>query len=257
MTIYFGRPEVVRNVSDAILRYGDKEFESPTRSTVPLLSLLIHAPSVFNDIVTALRMPEKHDLFLEYTVSPRGGRGKASHTDVMIKSGSAALAIEAKWTEPMYDTVRKWLGGETDSNRNRALNGWLEMLADRVGENLSAAQFSDSIYQMVHRAASAADSGEQPRLAYFLFKCSGVNNAATTDQIVAQLRSLWFKLGKPANFPFSVVELDIVPTQAFDEIMGLPKNLSSTAEAVVAALLGETPLFQFGTPRILLIGESL
>ena len=257
MTIYFGRPEVVRSVSDAILRYGDKEFYSPTRSTVPLLSLLVHAPTVFKGIVTELKMPAEHDLFLEYTVSPREGRGKASHTDVMIKSGSAALAIEAKWTEPMYETVGEWLGGKTDSNKNRVLNGWLGMLEDRLGGKLYAAHFGDSIYQMVHRAASAADSGEQPRLAYFLFKCSGINNAATTDQIVAQLRSLWFKLGKPMSFPFSVVEINIEPTKAFDDIKALPKGEPATSEAVTAALLSETPLFQFGMPRIQRIGEVL
>src|SRR5262249_6317575 len=108
MTIHFGTPSSIKTFADAMPRYGRKEFESATRSTVPMLSLLMHALDLFRDIVRGLRFPEEYDLILEYTVGPFGGRGKTSHTDVMLTSGDESLAIEAKWTEPMYPATKDW-----------------------------------------------------------------------------------------------------------------------------------------------------
>src|SRR5207248_1054781 len=87
---------------------GRKEFESATRSTVPMLDLLIHSRPVFDTIISEIGIPSQYDLHLEYTVGPFGGRGKASHTDVMLTSGTESLAIEAKWTEPMYEAIKDW-----------------------------------------------------------------------------------------------------------------------------------------------------
>ena len=42
---------------------------------------------------------------VEFTVDPPQGRGKASHTDIMIRSGPHALAIEAKWSEALYSIL--------------------------------------------------------------------------------------------------------------------------------------------------------
>ena len=73
-------------------------------------------------------MSHAPDLFLEYTVrSPKGE--SVSHTDVMLKSGPNALAIEAKWTEPMYKTVGRWLkDGNSRANKETVLEGWLSLL---------------------------------------------------------------------------------------------------------------------------------
>src|SRR4051812_8787238 len=105
MNLHFGTPAAIKAVADAVPLYGCKEFESATRSTVPMLSLLMHAPNVFDEIVRRLGFPGSYDLFLEYMVRPPKGRGKASHTDVMLRSGTQALAVEGKWTEPMYEAV--------------------------------------------------------------------------------------------------------------------------------------------------------
>src|SRR5438046_1368623 len=107
MNLHFGTPAAIKSVAEAVPLYGGKEFESATRSTVPMLTLLMHATDLFDEIVRRLGFPGDYDLFLEYTVRPPKGRGKASHTDVMLKSGNHALAIEGKWTEPMYETVAR------------------------------------------------------------------------------------------------------------------------------------------------------
>jgi len=246
MTIHFGTPKSITTVADALPLYGRDEFASATRSTVPLLSLLIHAPDLFAQIVRELGFPADHNLFLEYTVGPFGGRGKPSHTDVMLKAGNHALAIEAKWTESMYPTVQKWLG-EGSENKQKVRDGWIA----RLGQTYST-PFDSVIYQMLHRAASAAHTGTKPQLAYFLFKPS-VQKSGPTSAITVELERLWNLLGDK-KFPFDVVEIGLQPLPAFE---ALPKdNGDDTAEAVCAALQGTDPLFRFGPVTIQRIGES-
>jgi hypothetical protein len=250
MNLHFGTPTSIKSFADAVPLYGTKEFESATRSTVPMLSLLMHAPDLFNEIVRRLDYPYNYDLFLEYTVRPPKGRGKASHTDVMLKSGSHALAIEGKWTEPMYETVAHWLkDGKDQVNRTLVLEGWLSLLQRRTTKPLRAGDFHPSIYQMVHRAASAATAAV-PTLAYFLFKLSQDDRAAKPDEIFDKLADLWDRLGSPANFPFHVVEIEAKSLDAYEPLRLLPKGDEATSEAVCVALQDSRPLFDFGGYRV-------
>jgi hypothetical protein len=211
VTLHFGRPDAVKSVADAVPLYGGREFESATRSTVPMLSLLMHAPELFDEIVRQLGFPGDYDLFLEYTVRPPKGRGKASHTDVMLRSGGHALAVEGKWTEPMYESVGKWLkAGRDQPNRT-----------------------------------SAAATAVHPHLAYFLFKPSPDDRAARPHDILDKLAALWDRLGRPATFPFSVVEIEANPLDTYEPLRLLPKGEEATADAVSTALQDSKPLFSF------------
>jgi hypothetical protein len=255
MNIHFGTPNLIKAIADAVALYGEREFESARRSTVPMLALLAHAPGDFKKIVCQLGFPSEFDLFLEYTVRPPKGRGKASHSDVMLKSGAHALAIEAKWTEPMYQTVAKWLkAGKDQANRMAVLEGWLSLLQQRTAKPLQAGDFHPAIYQMVHRAASAA-TAEMPGLAYFLFKPSPDDRAADPDDVHKKLTDLWDRLGKPSTFPFHVVEIETKPLDAYEPLGLLPKGDEATAEAVCAALQDSKPLFDFTSYRVRPITE--
>lgn len=251
MSIHFGNPNSANTFKEIVPLYSTKEFQSPTRSTIPMLSMLIHQRDTFDQIVGELGMPVESDIHLEYTVRQRLGKGNASHTDVMVKSGDDALAIEAKWTEPMYDTVQKWISkGKDKANRRLVLEGWLQFLQQRVQKKLKASDFESSIYQMVHRAASAAAASEKPQLAYFLFKPSPDLKAATTDAIRDQLEILWSALGNPTNFQFTVIEITLTETEAYIPLKILPKN-EETSETVSADLQGELPLFEFPSYRVI------
>ncbi len=118
LTLYFGARNHIQSVPEAVPLYGRKEFESATRSTVPMLDLLIHSRPVFDRIIREIGFLSQYDLHMGYTVGPFGARGKASHTDVMLTAGAESLAVEAKWTEPMYETVGDWLqkGGDQPAN---------------------------------------------------------------------------------------------------------------------------------------------
>ncbi len=246
MSLFFGAPNCIQSVADAVPRYGEGEFKSKTRSTVPMLDLLIHTSGVFDSIIREIGFPAQHDLSLEYTVGPFGGRGKASHTDVMLKAGAHALAIEAKWTEPMYDTVQKWFGAGSE-NKRKVRDGWIAQL----GQTYSA-PFDSLIYQMLHRAASAAHAGTKPQLAYFLFK-SSAPKSASARAITTELERLWNLLGDK-KFPFAVVEIGLQPLAAFE---ALPKvKDDDTDDAVRVALQGSAPLFTFGPLTIRRVGSD-
>lgn len=252
MRLRFGAPGDIDSIADAVSRYGAKEFESPTRSTIPMLSLLIHDMAKFEAIASDLGMPDGGELFLEYTVRPPKGRGKASHTDVMLKAAPDALAIEAKWTEPMYGTVKKWRGHS--DNRRLVLQGWLDLLQARVAKELLVQEFDDAIYQMVHRAASVAKVGEKPRLAYFLFEPSLDSRSAKPKAIKKKLSELWAKLGSPGNFPFYVVRIEMQESDAQKELRKRKKG-GKTSELVSAFLQSDTPLFSFDNYSVERIGE--
>jgi hypothetical protein len=245
--INFGTPHSYGSIAETIPLYGLGEFESPTRSTIPMLSLLIHAPDTFNEIVQLLAMPSAYDLYLEFQVPPPQGQGMASHTDVMLRSGAESLAIEAKWTEPMYPPVGPWLiAGNNPQNRVNVLDGWLDLLQQRVTKQLVANEFNDVIYQMLHRAASAASAGNSPRLAYFLFEPSPNGGAATPDAVYEKLSLFWDILGQPMTFPFYLVKIGIKPREAYEQLRLLPIGAEGTAEAMILALQDPlAPLFNF------------
>lgn len=113
---------------------------------------------------------------------------------------------------------------------------------------------------MIHRAASAVDTGERAAVAYFLFKMPGLDKGASTNQIQEKLREFWTLLGKPAEFPFYVVEIEIAPTDVYERVRVIAsageKNKEAISEAVSAVLLGEDPLFEFNISNPVKIRSS-
>ena len=121
-----------------------------------------------------LVVPASVRLGFEHTVSPPRGRGKASHTDVMVASSQFVFAIEAKWTEPRSQVVSDWLGDST--NRAEVLRGWCDLLQQRTADRVDANDLATLPYQMVHRAASACDdAGPESScwLDYMVFNAAG------------------------------------------------------------------------------------
>ena len=74
-----------------------------------LLSLCYDLPSAVRFLSEAVGNEEPHDaeLTFEYQVPVQGGKGTASHTDLMIITQNTGIAVEAKQTEPKYASVGK------------------------------------------------------------------------------------------------------------------------------------------------------
>jgi hypothetical protein len=116
---------------------------------------------------------------------------------------------------------------------------------------LQLGQFSDVVYQLVHRAASACavatERGCRPELVYLHFHPSPLASSATTAQYAADLTHLRGLIGNAAGFPFRVVDMPLAYTPAFAAIKGLDKGNPASAAQVKAALAAG-PLFAFGMP---------
>ena len=250
--LYYDK-DPIKDISEALLLYPKREFYSPTRSTVPLLSLLKDGNRAFDKVLRELKMDVGSDLHLEYTVKSPMGKGKASYTDLMVRETRKTLAIEAKWTEPRYETVAKWRKkGKSPENKERVLKGWLQLIQPHAQRNLDLNDFSDAVYQMVHRAASACFNSEQPRLAYLHFIPDPSGKGATSKQYQSDLEHLRLLLGNPSDFQFYLVDLEIRPTEVFERIKDLPKGSAKTAIAVRNAF-DDGALFEFANCHLQVI----
>lgn len=129
-------------------------FESPRRSTIPLLDFWRTPEPRLSELSAVIGAPILNNpaLSFEYQVKVKKGRGKPSCTDLMIFDSETAIAIEAKFTEPEYESVAFWVDRASDGNREDVLGGWLEYIAD-VGVTLRREDVNDLPYQVVHRFA--------------------------------------------------------------------------------------------------------
>jgi len=244
MNYHYDR-KTISAIDETLPMYSKREFQSPSRSTVPLLSWLKHDEQMFHALLRELGMPADSSIHLEYTVKPPEGRGNFSHTDIMVISGDNALALEAKWTEPRHDTVRDWLAmGKKPDNRRSVMSGWLSLLQKHAKCALYVDDFSEAVYQMVHRASSACAAGNKPRLAYLMFTPLPDGKSTDIRTIYADLTHLWKLLGQPDDFPFYLIELQLSQAAEFQAIASLKKGSAATAEKVRASLR-KTKLFAF------------
>lgn len=266
--------EAVSDFTALCERFASNEFQSPYRSTVPLLSLMEHSQQDWNALLESWGAPTDAAIHVEYCVPSGNSGGNPSQTDALLNSDSAVWAIEAKWTEQRYPTVAKRLIQQPryDTMEERisrreadlvdakeAVNGWLAHLNQFAEQPLQLKDVSDVVYQVLHRAASACAVATardcEPHLIYLHFHPSPSKNSATTSQYKSDLGDLHSLLGNPANLKFAVVEMPLEATPAFDLIKDLDKHSPATSVKVAKAL-GQGPLFNFGTPTTTPIGVS-
>ncbi len=164
--------QTVRDFSSLVESYSPKELASPKRSTVPFLAYWAHPEARLRNLCANLGvdLSGPFDFRFEFPVRVQGGVGKDSFTDLMILSPKVAIAIEAKYTEPAYETVMDWLGNPPRPNRRAVLEGWIERIQKGTGVRLSAQELDNHPYQLVHRTASACfPSVDQRWVIYQLF----------------------------------------------------------------------------------------
>jgi hypothetical protein len=238
----------MNDLKTLIAHYPRGEFESPFRSTVPLLSLLRDGQTILQEVLAGCGFPQNPDLHFEFKVPPPLGEGKASHTDLMAIGGSLSMAVEAKWTEPLSQSVKDWLGPQPTKNRQDVLAGWLSLLKPHAARPVAEADVSLVSYQVLHRAASACATAEQPQLSYLQFVSRQYGNATVCQERINDLNRLRSALGASDRFPFRLIEIGIEPTPTFEHLATLPKGSAETALAVQGAL-DSNALFTFKAKR--------
>ncbi|MDE0332469.1 MAG: hypothetical protein OXL41_11430 [Nitrospinae bacterium] len=152
--------------------------------------------------VLGFELPRSVCLNFEYKVPVQCGRGPASQTDLMLISGEVCVAIEAKFTEPKYETVAQWLvKGKDIENRKKVLKGWLGLLSPELKET----DVADLTYQLIHRAASACyPKAKSHHLVYQVFDV----NSAQKEEYLCDLQILR-GLVSPDRLSIHLVECSI------------------------------------------------
>ncbi len=236
-------------VNEAVDYYKSSEFASPTRSTVPLLLWLQQEEAMVKEIIQKLGVIDPKEFHLEYKVKPKKGKGNASHTDLFVISEITALALEAKWTEKRYQSVKKWKADtKNPDNKEAVLQGWIEFLQPYSNNELNIDKMDNVVYQLIHRAASACAEGRNPKLAYLLFTES--YSIHGYSYIESDLRNFKNLLGTSNEFPFYFIEVLISPTKKFEDLSHMKKNTKETIKAVKSSIEKGEHLFNFIEYRI-------
>lgn len=155
------------SIDTIIEKYSLREFKSPYRSTIPLLILYRESlDNLFGLIDFEFEENLKYDF--EFETKVLNGRGRSSCTDLMITSSDSCIAVEAKWTEPPYKSVRNWL--EDSINKTLVLNGWIKLISNYTGISFEIEDINDLPYQLIHRIASACSKNrERTHVVYLVF----------------------------------------------------------------------------------------
>jgi hypothetical protein len=256
LTRYYFDTEPAADFGALCERMDGQPLQSPYRSTVPLLSLVEHSQSDWRLLLSCFGAPPDSRIYFEYCVPSPKVNGNPSQTDALIMSDSTVWAIEAKWTEPRYETVAGRIARAEADGTDAAptVEDWLRYLQPYASCALHVDDFADAIYQMVHRAASACAVATakrlQPEFVYLHFHPSSLRSTASIDQYVSDLRHLRSLLGPGSGRVMRAVEMPLAPTAAFHGIQSLNKRLPETADKVAAALR-YGPLFDFQPPELI------
>jgi hypothetical protein len=159
----------VGSFEELLKKLGPDAFASPKRSTVPLVDFWRVPEQRLRDLWEQLRVrqPGDTDLHFEHEVPVQRGRGKSSFTDLMIFADDVAVAIEAKFTEPRYESVGTWLSGAPTANRMDVLEGWLCAIESAAETSIPREAVRNLPYQLIHRTASACCVGRRNRLVVY------------------------------------------------------------------------------------------
>jgi Domain of unknown function (DUF6946) len=242
----------VASFDELVNGFESDALASPRRSTVPLLDYWREPQMRLNGLWQHVKCdpPDHAELHFEYEVPVQMGRGKASYTDLMILANDIAVAIEAKFTEPRYESVRVWLGQAPTDNRRHVLNGWLRAIAAIGGSTVMADSISEVPYQIVHRTASVCCVAPVRR--FVVYQVFGAMPAAHYSEDLGRFAAS-IAAGKRINFGVLECGFDAGDTYRMLEARWDADKQDISKEVRRALLQGS--LMEFREPRMAKIQE--
>jgi hypothetical protein len=228
---------------ELIAHLPDDAVASPRRSTIPLIAYWRRADAL---ATLGLAPSGRVELRFEHPTPVRRGKGKASYTDLMIISDAIAVAIEAKFTEPRYETVDEWLGRAPSDNRLEVLDGWLALINEATGGQCTRESVSNLPYQIVHRTASVcAVDRPQRAIWYQLFK------EPAPAFYERDLQSLLGQLPGTSTLQGRVLTCPATPYPEYQQLMTDWDRGHRGVSAEVRRLLSEDRAFRFSLKPVL------
>ena len=159
----------VRSLEELLQRLGVDAIASPKRSTVLLVDYWRAPEERLRDLWEQLGVPrpDHAEMHFEHAVPVQRGRGKSSYTDLMILADGVAVAIEAKFTEPRYESVGTWLRRSPTPNRRHVVEGWLRAIEAVTETSIRRDAVTHLPYQLIHRTASVCCVSRRKRIVVY------------------------------------------------------------------------------------------
>ena len=243
---------VVQNFAQLVGDLREEAVASPARSTIPLVAFW-RAPELRLGQLRKLlgiELLPPIDLCFEFAVDVRRGRGKPSFTDLMVVASSAAVAIEAKFTEPPYENVRAWLRTPPERNRADVLEGWLDLIRRVAAMPIAGADVMALPCRLIHRTASVCAVSRPRRVV--LYQVFGNDSP---DYYVKSLSALRRCLGRTPAIDLCVLSCPVVCGQVYVDLIRRRTGGERVGDSVRSAPL-DGSLFQFGEPTAQPLQES-
>ena len=240
----------VRSFEELVEQLGPDAVASPKRSTVPLLDYW-RQPEPRLRVLEAhlgVKSSDQTELHFEYEVPVQQGRGKSSYTDLMIPGDDIAVAIEAKFTEPRYESVETWLAAARTTNRGEVLEGWLRAIEDGAQAAVDREVVRELPYQLIHRTASVCCVSRRKRVVVYQVFGDSPGMYYTED-----LRRLAATMPDRKGVSFHVVASAFRPTTTYALLAARwdagERNMGADGrDALVAG-----PLLEFAEPVAMLV----
>jgi hypothetical protein len=251
ITLKYGN-ERVGGFNELLDHYPVNQFNAPRRATVPLLAYWKDRERCLDFLFHLdIQAPESLALAFEYEVPVQAGKGPPSCTDLMILGERLVVAVEAKYTESEYETVRQWLRKPNGENRRTVLQGWLALINATAGSQLTYSDVLDIAYQAIQRTASACfphqgEAGISRFVAYQMFE--------DADKKVKKVVNDLAFLGKaipPEKLQFACLVIEVAKRDVFtalEERWNL-KRVQLLRDDVIEGLRQDS-LFEFSRPVI-------
>jgi len=240
--LYWGKSEAT-GFTELLNLIPDAVLASPRRSVVPLVDFCRYPDQALKSIsgVTGIHIGATANLCFEYAVSVQQGRGKPSYTDLVILTPETAIVIEAKYTEPQYETVLSWLRDPREPNRMAVLEGWLKLINRVAGRMVVVDDILDLPYQLVHRCASACHSELQQRAIIYL-----IFGKTVPEHYREHAKRLDVILSAPGTIPIFVLSCPVTALPQYHRVVQLWDAGQRKLSDAVRQTLAEGPAFKFG-----------
>jgi hypothetical protein len=235
----------VRSFEELVEQLGLDAVASPKRSTVPLLDYWRQpGPRLrFLEAHLGVKSSDQTELHFEYEVPVQQGRGKSSYTDLMILGDDVAVAIEAKFTEPRYESVGTWLGPEQATNRADVLDGWIRAIEAVTEAAVDRKIVRELPYQLIHRTASVCCASRGKRVV--VYQVFGDSPGAYYAEDLGRLASA---MAARERVSFFIVRSAFHPTTTYAQLVARWDDGERDMATDVRDALVAGPLLEFDEP---------
>ena len=245
-----GSSKMLKQIDSVLVRLSDNEFKNLTRSTIPLVCYWKDdSQNKAAALLQSIGMEQFDKPTFEFAPEVAAiPNARPSETDLMITQSGMAVAIEAKWSEPRYETVNIWK--RKTARWSESLNHWFQIIQP-FSDAPSPPDSDTLVYQMIHRCASACHRAGPNGIAAMVYQVF-VDGSHKRDFYAGDLQEFCRLIKPKSNLR---IALQAVPLSANSEYRLLSDSLPDNPECrptIIRRAIKDRVLFDFGEPALTL-----